>query len=513
MQLESFLKLTPKRYLCPYCGKWHEWGHSNYEMDYYNSKNYPIELKCPIIYQGKTSFYFKDGYCYIKTAPICRVANLKIDARIPIGDMKKAINNEPKVTWSLQFKLDECDKIINCHYCEHVHNCSIYKLVTEEESPYVTIEFGLEFENSDYKNFANSEIQKSKAEDNKEEDYQQPEAENNKEALKMEKTTIWQQLYQNSPKENFETVKQLVTKYKTTLKWAIPVATIFVAYRILNSKNSALNVDNIDNECEKKLGFRIRELGNKKELKELMAFGGVATVAYATIKAISSYNNDVRELEVEKIEEGLEKLEGSRKKFGWIQPKTEKLLPIATSVIIVYMMTQRPKWFETIKTKAAKMTGDFSVKLGLCFEMAKLFVEDKFNIQNEEELQKTRKFMLLAAIVGISVLLYGKKILNKKKEAEDNNDDEKSIGRIRDFVSQLIPIMKKLMPTAFSGILTFLVTRKLLNPNDIDDIIDMDEILEENDKESNNSEEVSNENEVDNANDTNGSADKNEVVK
>ena len=35
------------------------------------------------------------------------------------------------------------------------------------------------------------------------------------------------------------------------------------------------------------------------------------------------------------------------------------------------------------------------------------------------------------------------------------------------------------MPTAFSGILTFLVTRKLLNPNDIDDIIDMDEILEE----------------------------------
>ena len=74
-------------------------------------------------------------------------------------------------------------------------------------------------------------------------------------------------------------------------------------------------------------------------------------------------------------------------------------MPIATSVIIVYMMTQRPKWFETIKTKAAKMTGDFSVKLGLCFEMAKLFVEDKFNIQNEEELQKTRKFMLIKIVI------------------------------------------------------------------------------------------------------------------
>lgn len=58
-----------------------------------------------------------------------------------------------------------------------------------------------------------------------------------------EKTTIKQQLWEHAPKENFKIVKQWAEKYKPTLKCAIPVVTIYVAYRILNFKNSGPSAD------------------------------------------------------------------------------------------------------------------------------------------------------------------------------------------------------------------------------------------------------------------------------
>ena len=165
----------------------------------------------------------------------------------------------------------------------------------------------------------------------------------------------------------------------------------------------------------------------------------------------------------------MEKLDGARKKFGWIQPKTEALLPVAVSVIIVYVMTQKPAWFEAVKEKASALTGNFSGKMNVYLDMAKLFIADKFklDLENDEEVKKMKSFFFLAAIVGIGVFLYGKKILGDKA-AEDGKDTGLKNEKLKAFMSQLLSIMKKLMPTAFSGFATFLITKNVMK----DDVID-----------------------------------------
>lgn len=284
-----------------------------------------------------------------------------------------------------------------------------------------------------------------------------------KKTTQLTKTTIWNQLYKHSPEENIEILKEWINKYKPTLKWAIPVISIYAAYRILNSKNSNLTVENIDSECKKKLGFNLDFLKDKKALNELMVLGGLSAGAYAAIKAVSTIyqKDDETDVSVEKIEVGMDKLDGISKKFGFLQPKTEALLPIATSVIIVYVMTQKPKWFEVVKDKADKVCGNLSTRPSVYLEIAKLFIADKLNIDlnNKEDAQKFKNFALLGVIIGIGMLIYGKKIFGDKAVLNDGDAKNERNEELEAFISQLLSIMQKLLPTAFAGVTTFLVTK------------------------------------------------------
>lgn len=291
----------------------------------------------------------------------------------------------------------------------------------------------------------------------------------------MEKTTIWEQLYEHAPKENVEIAKEWAKKYKPTLKWAIPVVSIYAAYRILNSKSSNLTIENIDGECEKKLGFGLDFLKDKNALRELMVLGGLSAGAYAAIKTVSAIykKDDESDLSVEDVEEGMNKLDGAAKKFNWIQPKTEAMLPLATSVIIVYVMTQKPKWFECVKDKANKICGDLSIRATVYLDMAKLFIADKLHIDlnNEEEAQKFKKFVFLAAVVGVGALIYGTKIFGDKAVSDENAKSETD-EKLEAFVSQVLSIMEKLLPTAFAGATTFLVTKHVLKAKE--DVVDVE---------------------------------------
>ena len=42
----KLLELTPKRFLCPYCGEWHDWG-ERFELGYYDSISYVARFACP----------------------------------------------------------------------------------------------------------------------------------------------------------------------------------------------------------------------------------------------------------------------------------------------------------------------------------------------------------------------------------------------------------------------------------------------------------------------------------
>ena len=191
-------------------------------------------------------------------------------------------------------------------------------------------------------------------------------------------TGFKKQIYEHSPKENVELIKEFLEKYKGTLKWLIPVVSIYGAYRVLNAKDAKLNVSNLNQNCKKELGFEFDILKDKKVLQELIAFGGVV-----------------------------------------------------------------------------------SAKASVYVEMAKLFIASKLNIDLDDEAQakKFKTFALLAAIIGLCAFLYGKGVFNMN---EDESFMEKN-PQLKAFIEQAKEIMEKLLPTAFSVVTTYMVTKHIID--------------------------------------------------
>lgn len=156
----KLLELTPKRYLCPYCGEWHTWKLSH-ELGYYDSSSYKAELRCENQRTGaklrETQVYFSDGYCYYRTIPTCSRANLDINDEIFIEDIVES-SEEPCVTFAVPFTA-ECDVGRRvCDDCDSRYKCLMCKLGDENNSRRMRITFGFEFAQSDYDKFAKSAI-------------------------------------------------------------------------------------------------------------------------------------------------------------------------------------------------------------------------------------------------------------------------------------------------------------------------------------------------------------------
>ncbi len=492
----GLLKLVPTRYLCPYCGEWHSWG--THELIYYNSS---CKARfTPHYSDDEYRIYLNENRLYYYVSSPCSQVDYSVSGSIDISHIHESID-EPIVTFETDFVTSSTIHNTECRsHCSFSDDCNFSRLCTSGDGRHIKVKFGFEFEEDDYNRIVKPALlaRKEKELEEREATLELKEAElESREAIirqnetilkqtmedstmektrKVTKTTIWDQLYKHAPEENIEILKEWASKYKPTLKWAMPVISIYAAYRILNSKDSNLTVENIDGECEKKLGFSLDLLKDKKALSELMVLGGLSAGAYAAIKAVSAIykKDDETDVSVEEIEAGMDKLDGVSKKFGWIQPKTEALLPIATSVIIVYVMTQKPKWFEVVKDKASKLGGNLSTRASVYLDMAKLFVADKLHIDlnNEEDAQKFKKFALLGAIVGVGALIYGKKIFGDKAVSEDGEAKNERNEKLEAFISQVLSIMEKLMPTAFAGATTFLVTKHVLKAKE--DVVDVE---------------------------------------
>ena len=271
-------------------------------------------------------------------------------------------------------------------------------------------------------------------------------------------TTLRKQIYEHSPKENVELIKDFLERYKPALRWAVPVACVYGAYRIVNSKD--IDVNELSKKCKKEMGFEFEVLKDKKTLKELVALGGIVAGAYAFCKVLNFAGN-MTSPSIEEIEEKMETVEEAHKKFDWIQPKVEKLMPVAVSVLVVYVLTQKPQWFEKAKEKVDNVVGDVSTKTGVYLDMAKLFISAKLNIDLDDEVQakKFRAFAMLSAIVGVGAFLYGKGVFNMK-------DDESFMDKnpqLKEFIEQTKAIMEKILPTAFSAVTTYMVTKHIID--------------------------------------------------
>ena len=105
---KKLLGLTPKRYLCPYCGEWHDWELSHI-LGYYDSPARKAKLKCEKQLYGcrprEMQVYFSSRYCYYRTIPTCSIGNLDINDKIPIEGIFEC-STEPRVKFSVPFIAD-----------------------------------------------------------------------------------------------------------------------------------------------------------------------------------------------------------------------------------------------------------------------------------------------------------------------------------------------------------------------------------------------------------------------
>lgn len=156
----KLLDLTPKRYLCPYCGEWHEWNQPN-ELGYYDSSRYQAVHSCADApfgtNEGNYKIYFEDGYCHYSTEQMCERARLNLDGKIEISSIVES-PDKPIVTFKVPFRSHSDVGSRICETCRTRHICNLVKLGDAGDHRNMEITLGFEFKQSDYDKFSKAAI-------------------------------------------------------------------------------------------------------------------------------------------------------------------------------------------------------------------------------------------------------------------------------------------------------------------------------------------------------------------
>lgn len=151
---QKFLELTPKRYICPYCGKWHEWSKSR-RLGYYDSSWYKAEFSCDECpgHSSKYSIFFSEDYLYYSTDSICNRANQVLKGKVHISSIKESYEL-PRVTFDVDFLAADEVGSYPCGNCDFKPKCNICRLGQQGDGRHMKITFGFEFEPSEYMRLA-----------------------------------------------------------------------------------------------------------------------------------------------------------------------------------------------------------------------------------------------------------------------------------------------------------------------------------------------------------------------
>lgn len=153
---KEFLNLTPKHFLCPYCGEWHEWTEPH-ELGYYDSSNCEAAFECSNApsgcNKGDYRIYFYEGYLYYSTERMCGRANQAMNGRIPIFSIVED-PDRPIVTFNVAFTSNSDVGRYECSDCRFKEQCNLVRLGDKGDNCHMTITFGFEFEQSDYNKFS-----------------------------------------------------------------------------------------------------------------------------------------------------------------------------------------------------------------------------------------------------------------------------------------------------------------------------------------------------------------------
>lgn len=188
----EFLKLIPKRYLCPYCGEWHTWELS-YNLGRY-TETYRATLGCQNqntdCSHRETEIFFSDLRCFYKTTPTCNRASFMTNNSIPIEDIVES-SEEPRVTFATEFTARSSVGFFKCSDCPSVNNCLICKLGAEGDGYDMQIPFGLEFEQAEYDEIVGVKHTHEKHQTSETPNISQKQSKENKEDIVMGKNNIF----------------------------------------------------------------------------------------------------------------------------------------------------------------------------------------------------------------------------------------------------------------------------------------------------------------------------------
>ena len=437
---KNIFKKQPSSIVCPLCRRLHWWKGKSLDSYQLNSYDYWCNGQEMRIWINKTK-----GTVVFDLVYPCEGIGKRQHFEAKIQEFQNSQWGDKKLfTINRLMKGERVCGAGTCseRFCDYSERCEYF--LGEKGKHEVNVVAGFKFSEEDLDSIEDEESKNNNITKNKEDT--------------VMATTLREQIYEHSPKENIELIKDFLERYKPALRWAVPVACVYGAYRIVNSKD--IDVNELSKKCKKEMGFEFEVLKDKKTLKELVALGGIVAGAYAFCKVLNFAGN-MTSPSIEEIEEKMETVEEAHKKFDWIQPKVEKLMPVAVSVLVVYVLTQKPQWFEKAKEKVDNVVGDVSTKTGVYLDMAKLFISAKLNIDldDEEQAKKFRAFAMLSAVVGVGAFLYGKGVFNMK-------DDESFMDknpRLKEFIEQTKAIMEKILPTAFSAVTTYMVTKHIID--------------------------------------------------
>jgi len=463
---KELLNYTPKAYYCPVCDQMHRWNPTRKRSVIFKSrKKGCLEecsldvLKCPNS-DAAIAVGVKNGEIIYESNDYCKSWDTSIVNVIDADEINEKEGNS-LVTYTLRPDNYAGKSEIRCQSCEVRPDSKCLYNRTGNRG----YNIGFEYYSSDYieaiERAKKEELEKKRKEEMERAKRTNTSATEVKAPVTDNKMKLWTKLIDQSPKQNFHEALDWVKAHETTFKWAVPVVSIFVAYKILNSEKGQITIDNVNNIAKEKLGVSLDSLQNKKALKRLMEIGGVCAAVYG---AYEFFNRDKKPDDVEATMEALEKVSQENRFLG---KQAEKLLPVATSVIIVYLMTQQPKWLpskdqvtEVIKFVPSKVRTYGGLFLGEAAERFGIDTDD------EEMMHKVRIFAFLGLVVAAIVLFYGVKMIKKRDEAKFTKMEE----NMKAFVQQILAIMKALIPTAFSSVATILVTRKVLEMSDLEDV-------------------------------------------
>lgn len=161
---EKFLGLTPERYLCPYCGQWHDWPKDTYPfyLGCYDIKwKDNVKLTCtqagPFDLRGYYKFYIMNGSLYYEIQDLCRRYRTELEGRIAISDIVESCEG-PFITFECPVQISSPIGPKHCAECKEKCVCATYQQAVETGSQDTKIRFGFKFDEDNYNEMATHPI-------------------------------------------------------------------------------------------------------------------------------------------------------------------------------------------------------------------------------------------------------------------------------------------------------------------------------------------------------------------